>query len=123
MYAPENARPREIDGISGETTDRASLLTLGRVRRAPSRWQTDFGRWVGDTGVPRIVAAVSLSPFHGFTRSLRKLGPACGDCSRAASKCPQFENCLLRPPSENGLLTTLSRRTENTENPRPLGAR
>ncbi len=62
MYAPESARPQEVDGISGEPTDRASPLALGRFRRAPSRWQTDFGRWVGDTGVPRIVAALARDP-------------------------------------------------------------
>ncbi len=62
MYAPETGRPLEVDGISGEPTDRASPLTLGRFRRAPSRWQTDFGRWVGDTGVTHIVAALARDP-------------------------------------------------------------
>jgi hypothetical protein len=62
MYAPESAHPQEVDGISGEPTDRAHALAQGRIRRDPSRWQTDFGRWVGDTGVPRIVAALARDP-------------------------------------------------------------
>ncbi len=34
-------------------------LALGRYRRDPARWQTEFGRWVGDFGVPRIVSALA----------------------------------------------------------------
>jgi len=37
-------------------------LLRGRYRRDPSRWQTDFGRWVGDYGVPRIVKALARDP-------------------------------------------------------------
>lgn len=41
---------------------RHDALAKGRFRRVPSRWETDFGRWVGDFGVPRIVAALAHDP-------------------------------------------------------------
>jgi len=37
-------------------------LAKGRYRRAPSRWETEFGRWVGDFGVSRIVKALAHDP-------------------------------------------------------------
>ena len=37
-------------------------LAKGRFRRVPSRWETDFGRWVGDFGVPQIVKALAHDP-------------------------------------------------------------
>ena len=40
--------------------DRA--LALGRFKRDPSRWDTEFGRWVAEFGVPRIVAALGRDP-------------------------------------------------------------
>lgn len=33
---------------------RHDALAKGRYRRVPSRWDTEFGRWVADFGVPRI---------------------------------------------------------------------
>jgi len=41
---------------------RHDALAKGRYRRVPSRWDTEFGRWVGDVGVPRIVAALAHDP-------------------------------------------------------------
>lgn len=41
---------------------RTEALAAGRFKRAPDRWQTDFGRWVADFGVPRIVAALAHDP-------------------------------------------------------------
>ena len=37
---------------------RREALELGRYKRDPDRWQTEFGRWVADFGVPRIVAVL-----------------------------------------------------------------
>ena len=41
---------------------RHDALAMGRYKREPSRWQTDFGRWVGDFGVSRIVSALAPDP-------------------------------------------------------------
>ena len=41
---------------------RREALVLGRYKRDPDRWQTEFGRWVADFGVPRIVAGLSNDP-------------------------------------------------------------
>ena len=41
---------------------RHDALARGRYRRVPSRWDTEFGRWVSDFGVPRIVAALAHDP-------------------------------------------------------------
>jgi hypothetical protein len=41
---------------------RNEALERGRFKRAPDRWQTDFGRWVADFGVPRIVAGLADDP-------------------------------------------------------------
>ena len=41
---------------------RHDALAKGRYRRVPSRWDTEFGRWVSDVGVPRIVAALAHDP-------------------------------------------------------------
>ena len=41
---------------------RREALELGRFKRAPNRWQTEFGRWVADFGVPRIVAGLAHDP-------------------------------------------------------------
>jgi len=37
-------------------------LAKGRYKRVPSRWETDFGRWVADFGVPQIVKALDHDP-------------------------------------------------------------
>ncbi len=37
-------------------------LAMGRHKRDPSRWETEFGRWVGDFGVSRIVEALAHDP-------------------------------------------------------------
>jgi hypothetical protein len=37
-------------------------LLRRRYRRDPLRWQTEFGRWVGDYGVPRIAQALACDP-------------------------------------------------------------
>lgn len=37
-------------------------LASGRYKRMPDRWQTEFGRWVNEFGVPRIVEALSADP-------------------------------------------------------------
>jgi len=37
-------------------------LAKGRYKRVPSRWETDFGRWVADFGVPQIVKALARDP-------------------------------------------------------------
>lgn len=37
-------------------------LAKGRYKRVPSRWETDFGRWVADFGVPQIVKALATDP-------------------------------------------------------------
>jgi len=41
---------------------RHNALTKGRYKRVPYRWQTEFGQWVSDFGVPRIVAALARDP-------------------------------------------------------------
>ena len=41
---------------------RHDALSKGRYRRVPSRWDTEFGRWVGDVGVPCIVSALARDP-------------------------------------------------------------
>ena len=41
---------------------RREALELGRYKRDPNRWQTEFGRWVADFGVPRIVAGLAHDP-------------------------------------------------------------
>jgi hypothetical protein len=43
-------------------TFRHDAPAKGRYRRVPSRWDTEFGRWVSDVGVPRIVAALANDP-------------------------------------------------------------
>ena len=37
-------------------------LAKGRYKRVPSRWETEFGRWVADVGVPQIVRALARDP-------------------------------------------------------------
>jgi hypothetical protein len=46
---------------------RDEALASGRFKRAPDRWQTDFGRWVADVGVPRIVAGLAHDPLLRIT--------------------------------------------------------
>ncbi len=41
---------------------RREALVLGRYKRDPDRWQTEFGRWVADFGVSRIVAGLAHDP-------------------------------------------------------------
>ena len=41
---------------------RREALVLGRYKRDPDRWQTEFGRWVADFGVLRIVAGLAHDP-------------------------------------------------------------
>ena len=41
---------------------RQEALARGRYKRVPSRWQTEFGRWVSGFGVPRIVARLAHDP-------------------------------------------------------------
>lgn len=47
---------------------RNEALELGRFKRTPDRWQTDFGRWVADFGVPRIVAGLANDPDLRVTK-------------------------------------------------------
>ncbi|MBN1459156.1 MAG: hypothetical protein JXA57_06440 [Armatimonadetes bacterium] len=37
-------------------------LASGRFKRDPERWETEFGRWVADFGVPQIVKALARDP-------------------------------------------------------------
>ncbi len=46
---------------------RTDALVLGRYKRDPDRWQTEFGRWVADFGVPRIVAGLAHDPYLRIT--------------------------------------------------------
>ncbi len=46
---------------------REQALALGRFRRTPARWETDFGRWVSDFGVSRIVSALAPDPALRIT--------------------------------------------------------
>lgn len=46
---------------------RDEALVLGRFKRVPDRWQTEFGRWVADFGVPRIVAGLAHDPALRIT--------------------------------------------------------
>ena len=41
---------------------RDKALGFARYGRAPVRWDTDFGRWVHDFGVSRIVSALAQDP-------------------------------------------------------------
>jgi hypothetical protein len=41
---------------------RQDALAKGRYRRVPSRWDTAFGRWVSDVGIPCIVSALADDP-------------------------------------------------------------
>lgn len=47
---------------------RREALVLGRYKRDPDRWQTEFGRWVADFGVPRIVAVLGQDPDLRVTK-------------------------------------------------------
>lgn len=47
---------------------RNEALELGRFKRTPDRWQTEFGRWVADFGVPRIVAGLAHDPDLRVTK-------------------------------------------------------
>ena len=62
---------------------RHDALTKGRYKRVPSRWETEFGRWVSDFSVPRIVAALARDratagaeppASERFTLSVRAMG-------------------------------------------------
>ena len=46
---------------------RNEALVLGRYKRDPDRWQSDFGRWVAEFGVPRIVAGLAHDPALRIT--------------------------------------------------------
>jgi len=46
----------------GKAMFRHDALAKGRYRRVPARWDTEFGRWVADFGVPRIVAGLAHDP-------------------------------------------------------------
>lgn len=46
---------------------RHDALASGRYRRVPSRWETEFGRWVSDFGVSRIVSALARDPDLSIT--------------------------------------------------------
>lgn len=48
---------------------RSEALALGRFKRTPSRWETEFGRWVSEFGVPRIVAALARDPELQVTKN------------------------------------------------------
>ena len=41
---------------------RDDALALGRFKRASARWETKFGRWVAEAGVPTIFAALGRDP-------------------------------------------------------------
>ena len=41
---------------------RHDALAKGRCRRDPLRWETEFGRWVSDFGVSRMVSALGCGP-------------------------------------------------------------
>lgn len=41
---------------------RHDALAKGRFKRVPNRWQTEFGRWIADFGVPCIVAGLAHDP-------------------------------------------------------------
>lgn len=41
---------------------RQDTLAKGRYRRMPSRWDTEFGRWVSDFGISRIVSMLERDP-------------------------------------------------------------
>jgi hypothetical protein len=41
---------------------RQDALARGRYKRVPYRWETQFGRWVSDFSVPRIVARLACDP-------------------------------------------------------------
>ena len=47
---------------------RHDALAKGRYPRVPSRWDTEFGRWVADFGVPRIVAVLGQDPDLRVTK-------------------------------------------------------
>ena len=47
---------------------RQEALELGRYKRDPNRWQTEFGRWVAEVGVPRIVAVLGQDPNLRVTK-------------------------------------------------------
>lgn len=42
--------------------NRQDGLVSGRFKRDPARWKTEFGRWVGEVGVPQIVKALASDP-------------------------------------------------------------
>jgi predicted component of type VI protein secretion system len=41
---------------------RQEALARRRYKRVPSCWETKFGRWVSDFGVPRVVRALARDP-------------------------------------------------------------
>ena len=48
---------------------REKALSLGRFKRDPARWDTEFGSWVREVGVPRIVSALARDPDLRVTNS------------------------------------------------------
>jgi len=48
--------------FGGTSMDQRDALASGRFKRDPARWETEFGRWVADFGVPSIVKALARDP-------------------------------------------------------------
>jgi len=46
----------------GRRKSQHDAMVRGRCRQVPSRWETEFGRWVSDFGVSRIVSALAHDP-------------------------------------------------------------
>lgn len=59
---------------------RSEALELGRFKRTPDRWQTEFGRCVADFAVPRCaMARAAASRSHWRTpRAVEEHGMAVG---------------------------------------------
>ena len=55
----EGSAARSVGGV--EMSHQAALARE-RYRAVPSRWETEFGRWVADVGVARIVKALADDP-------------------------------------------------------------
>lgn len=59
---PKPGRRHRRTVIRGQTELRQDALAGGRYKRVPSRWETEFGRWVSDFGVSSTVKALAHDP-------------------------------------------------------------
>lgn len=68
--APDRAEDIAARSSEGRRMFQHEALAEGRYRRVPSRWETEFGRWVGDLGVLQIDSAQLVLRLRNGQRRL-----------------------------------------------------